>query len=120
MDKSLSGRHILVVEDEMLLFLMMEEMLTDLGASVAAAATVGQALARIDAQEFDVAMLDLNLNGNESYPVADMLAARGVPFAFATGYGQRSLRDDFGDRPVLRKPFKERDLIDTVTRLLAC
>jgi CheY-like chemotaxis protein len=120
MDKSFSGRHILVVEDEMMLFMMMEEMLTDLGASVTAAATVGQALAEIDAQEFDAATLDLNLDGDESYPVADILAARGVPFAFSTGYSQKSLREDYRDRPLLRKPFKERDLVDTVTRLLAC
>jgi CheY-like chemotaxis protein len=120
MDKSFSGRHILVVEDEMMLFMMMEEMLTDLGASVTAAATVGQALAEIDAQEFDAATLDLNLDGDESYPVADILAARGVPFAFSTGYSQKSLREDYRDRPLLRKPLKERDLVDTVTRLLAC
>jgi CheY-like chemotaxis protein len=120
MDKSFSGRHILVVEDEMMLFMMMEEMLTDLGASVTAAATVRQALAEIDAQEFDAATLDLNLDGDESYPVADILAARGVPFAFSTGYSQKSLREDYRDRPLLRKPFKERDLVDTVTRLLAC
>jgi CheY-like chemotaxis protein len=120
MDKSFSGRHILVVEDEMMPFMMMEEMLTDLGASVTAAATVGQALAEIDAQEFDAATLDLNLDGDESYPVADILAARGVPFAFSTGYSQKSLREDYRDRPLLRKPFKERDLVDTVTRLLAC
>jgi CheY-like chemotaxis protein len=104
----------------MMLFMMMEEMLTDLGASVTAAATVGQALAEIDAQEFDAATLDLNLDGDESYPVADILAARGVPFAFSTGYSQKSLREDYRDRPLLRKPFKERDLVDTVTRLLAC
>lgn len=103
----------------MMLFMMMEEMLTDLGACVTAATTVRQALAKIDGQEFDIATLDLNLDGDESYPVADMLAARGVPFVFSTGYSQKSLRDGYRDRPVLRKPFKDRDLIDTVARLLA-
>jgi hypothetical protein len=48
-----------------------------------------------------------------------MLAARGVPFVFSTGYAQNSVRADYRDRPVLRKPFKERDLIETVKRLLA-
>jgi CheY-like chemotaxis protein len=119
MDKSFSGRHILVVEDEMMLFMMIEEMLTDLGASVAVATTVTQALAKIDAQEFDVATLDLNLDGDESYPVADMLVLRGVPFVFSTGYSQKSVRGEYRDRPVLRKPFKERDLINAVQRLLA-
>jgi CheY-like chemotaxis protein len=119
-DKPFSGRHILVVEDEMMVLMMMEEMLADLGASVTAAATVGQALARIDGQVFDAATLDLNLDGDESYPVADTLAARDVPFVFCTGYSQQSLRDGYRDRLVLRKPFKPRDLVDTVTRLLSC
>ena len=120
MDKSFSGRRILVVEDEMMILLMMEEMLADLGATVTAAATVKQALAGIDAHVFDAATLDLNLDGNESYPVADTLAAHGVPFVFSTGYSQKSLRDGYRERPVLRKPFKQRDLVETVTRLLAC
>ena len=119
MDKSFAGRRILVVEDEMMILLMMEEMLADLGASVTAAATVKQALAGIDATVFDAATLDLNLDGNESYPVADMLLARGVPFVFSTGYSHQSLRDGYRDHPILRKPFKDRDLLDTVTRLLA-
>ena len=119
MDKSFAGRRILVVEDEMMILLMMEEMLADLGASVTAAATVKQALAGIDANAFDAATLDLNLDGDDSYPVADRLLARGVPFVFSTGYSQQILRDDYRDRPILRKPFKDRDLLDTVTRLLA-
>jgi CheY-like chemotaxis protein len=119
MDKPFSGRHILVVEDEMMILMMMEEMLADLGASVTAAATIGQALAKIHGQVFDAATLDLNLDGDESYPVADTLAERGVPFVFSTGYSQDSLRDGYRDRLVLRKPFKPRDLVDTVTRLLS-
>jgi CheY-like chemotaxis protein len=119
MDKPFSGRHILVVEDELMILLMIEEMLADLGASVTVAATVNEALAKIDAQVFDVATLDLNLDGNKSYPVADTLAARGVPFVFATGYSQQSLRDGYRDRPLLKKPFKPRDLVATVTRLLS-
>ena len=103
----------------MMILLMMEEMLADLGASVTVAATVDQALAKIDGQVFDAATLDLNLDGNESYPVADRLLALGVPFVFSTGYSQQILRDDYRDRPILRKPFKDRDLFDTVIRLLA-
>lgn len=69
-----------------MILLMMEEMLADLGASVTAAATVKQALASIDAQVFDAATLDLNLDVYENYPVADTLAERSVPFVFSTGY----------------------------------
>ena len=103
----------------MLLVMLIEDILADLGASVTVAASVDQAIALIEAQLFDAATLDLNLNGNHSYNVADSLALRGVPFVFSTGYHQQGLRDGYGDRPVLRKPFKQQDLIDTVTRLLA-
>ena len=120
MDKLLSGRRSLVVEDEMLVLIMIEDMLADLGCeSVTAAATINQALILIDAQIFDFAMLDMNLNGNQTYAVADALVARGVPFVFSTGYSQQSLREGYRNRPILRKPFKQRDLVDSVTRLLA-
>ncbi len=78
-DKLLFGRRILVVEDEMLVLMSIEDMLADLGCeSVAAAATVDQAVALIRAQFFDAAMLDMNLNGTKSFPVADKLAELGV------------------------------------------
>ena len=119
MDKLLSGRRVLVVEDEMLVLLMTEGMLADLGCeSVTAAATVDQALALIDAQIFDAAILDMDLGGNKSHAVADALAARGVPFVFATGYsGAMRLGDR--DRPVLKKPFQYEKLVEIFTRLLS-
>jgi CheY-like chemotaxis protein len=74
MDKLLSGRRVLVVEDEMLVLIMIEDMLADLGCkSVTSAATVDKALALINEQVFDVAMLDMNLNGNDSHVVARRL-----------------------------------------------
>lgn len=119
MDKLLSGRSILVVEDEMLVLLNVEDMLADLGCtSVSAAATADQALALIAAQAFDAAMVDVNLNGSKSYLVADALAARGVPFVFSTGYSGESLDDGYRDRPVLGKPYREADLVEILTRLL--
>ena len=120
MDKLLSGRRILVVEDEMLVLMMTEDMLADLGCeSVSAAATVEQALALIDAQIFDAGMLDMNLDGDRSHSVADALAARGVPFIFATGYSGHDMRDGYRDRPVLRKPFRFEELTEIFTGLLA-
>jgi CheY-like chemotaxis protein len=120
MDKLLSGRRVLVVEDEMMVVMMIEDMLADLGCeAVTAAATVDQAIALIDAQAFDVAMLDMNLNGNECYPVADALAVRGVPFIFSTGYNGRDMREGYRDRPVLKKPFQHRELDEILTRVLA-
>jgi CheY-like chemotaxis protein len=87
----------------MLILMMTEIMLTDLGCeSVTAAVTVDQALALIDEQTFDVAMLDMNLDGNKSHAVADALAAHGVPFVFATGRSDHETRLGDRDRPVLR------------------
>jgi len=118
MDKLLSGRRVLVVEDEMLVLIMIEDMLADLGCkSVTSAATVDKALALIDEQVFDVAMLDMNLNGNDSHVVAEALAARGIPFFYSTGNTSRSLRDGYSDRPVLKKPFKYEELAAILIRL---
>lgn len=120
MDKLLTGRHVLVVEDEMLVLIMIEDMLADLGCeSVTAAATVNQALAAIDAQIFDVAMLDMNLNGSNSYAVAEALGTHGVPFVFSTGYSGHDMRDGYRDHPVLKKPFTEKELVEVLTRLLS-
>ncbi|MDZ4366112.1 MAG: response regulator [Afipia sp.] len=106
-DGMLARVRVLVVEDEMLLLMMIEGMLEDMGCqAVSSAATVKQALALIDEQAFDVAMLDLNLDGDRSYAVADALAARGVPFLFSTGYGSQGVMDGYQERPVLMKPYQ--------------
>ena len=117
-DNLLSGRRVLVVEDEMLVVMMIEDMLADLGCkSVTSAATVDKALALINEQVFDVAMLDMNLNGSDSHVVAEALAAREIPFFYSTGNTSRSLRDGYSDRPRLKKPFKYEELATILTRL---
>ena len=118
MDKLLSGRRVLVVEDEMLVLIMIEDMLADLGCkSVSSAATVDKALALINEQDFDVAMLDMNLNDIDSRIVAEALVARKIPFFYSTGNTSRSLKDGYSDRPVLKKPFKYQELAAILTRL---
>ncbi|KQU80129.1 hypothetical protein ASD99_00975 [Mesorhizobium sp. Root695] len=118
--KILTGQRILVVEDEMLVLMGIEDMLADLGCDVViAAATNEQAIALIEAQHFDAALLDLNLNGVRSYPVADVLAERGVPFAFATGYGVGGLREGDRERPLLVKPIAYVALEELLTGLLS-
>ena len=102
----------------MLVLIMIEDMLADLGCkSVTSAVTVDKALALINEQVFDVAMLDMNLNGNDSHVVAEALAARGVLFFYSTGNTSQSLRDGYSDRPVLKKPFKYDELAAILTRL---
>lgn len=120
MDKLLSGRRLLVVEDEILVLMMIEDMLGDLGCqSVTSAATIEKAIALIEAQTFDAAMLDMNLDGEDSNTVADALAERGVPFIYSTGNSGRDMRDDFSTRAILRKPFSFDELNTTLEALLS-
>jgi CheY-like chemotaxis protein len=119
MNKSLSGHRILVVEDEMMNLAMLEDILAEAGCeSVAVAATIDQAIALVDGRVFDAALLDIKLKGKNSYAVADALAARGVPFVFATGNSVRDVKDGYQNRPVLRKPFKAEKLVEALTELL--
>jgi CheY-like chemotaxis protein len=119
MNSAFSGRRVLVVEDEMIVAWLLEGMLADLGCAVVGpAARVNQALAMIDAEAIDVAVLDINLNGQMSYPIADALAARGVPFVFSTGYDKDSLLGGYQTFPVLQKPFHRSELGDTLAKLL--
>ena len=100
-------QQILIVEDEPLIAMMLEDFLEVLDKQSAGTAdTVTGALARLDAGGVDAALLDVNLRGGEtSAPIAEALAARGIPFVFATGGGEESVDDRFRDRPRLTKPF---------------
>ena len=115
----LSGRRILVVEDEVIVSWMLEDMLGQLGCSVVGPAVrVAQALTILDSEDVDAAVLDVNLNGEKSYPVADALTARGVPFVFSTGYGRKGLQSPYVEYPMLQKPFKRSTLGDALETLL--
>ena len=103
----------------MLNIAVLEDILTEAGCeSVAAAATIDQAIALIDERVFDAALLDIKLKGKAAYAVADALAVRGVPFIFVTGNSIRDIEDGYRDRPVLRKPFKEEKLVEALTDIL--
>jgi CheY-like chemotaxis protein len=117
-NSSFSGRTVLLVEDEMLVAWLLEDMLADLGCAVVGpASSVKQALAMIDAEAIDAAVLDVNLNGQMSYPIADALVARGVPFVFSTGYDKDTLLDGYRTFPVLQKPFHRAELSETLATL---
>jgi CheY-like chemotaxis protein len=118
--KPLSGRNILVVEDEMLISLSLEEIMIENGcASVKLASSVPQALELIVSNSFDAATLDLNLNGIKSFPVADALEARGVRFVFMTGYSAGLLQGRYSGHPMLQKPFKEPALLAALNQMLS-
>jgi len=118
-EQLLFGKRILVVEDEMLVVMAIEDMLVDLGcSSISLAANVQQALDLIEQKPFDLATLDLNLDGLQSYSVAQALTERGVPFAFSTGYGKHGVGGGYGGRPVISKPFSSAQLVATLTALL--
>ena len=101
------ARHILIVEDEPLISMMLEDFLDALDHQVAGTAdNCASALAEIDAVQVDAAILDVNLRGGEqSWPIAERLAERGIPFLLATGGAGDSIPERFRDRPVLPKPF---------------
>jgi two-component SAPR family response regulator len=98
---------VLVVEDEVLIGMLLEDMLAELGYQIVATVSrVDEALKAAQSVECDVAILDVNLSGQEVYPVAEVLAARSIPFIFATGYGERGLPSLFRACPTLQKPFQ--------------
>lgn len=105
------AKRILIVEDEMLLAMNLEDMLAEMGHTVVALATrLSQALDLASSSEIDLAILDLNLSGSLSFPVADVLRRRGIPFMFASGYGRNGLADGYRDEVVLTKPYGTHDL----------
>lgn len=117
-DSPLAGRRVLLVEDEMIVCMMLEDMLAALGCEVVGpAARVDEALALVAAEPVDAVLLDVNLNGQPSYSVAEALTARGVPFVFSTGYDR--LLNGYNDAPRLQKPFEQRQLAAVLTGLLA-
>ena len=98
------AKRVLVVEDEVMIRMMLEDMLGELGYIVAGeAARIEEALEATKNADFDLAILDANLNGQPVSPVADALIARGTPFVFATGYGE--VPEPYRGRPMLTKPF---------------
>jgi DNA-binding response OmpR family regulator len=113
------ARRILVVEDEALVAMLVEDALLEAGfAVVGPAATVREALALLDEGKPQAVVLDLNLAGETSTPVADELAARGVPYVIATGYGAAGLPPGHHDAPVLAKPYDPGDLVAVLRRLV--
>lgn len=116
----LHNKHILTVEDEPLVAMLLEDMLQQEGAVV-----VGPMM-RLDLamdvaqnQKLDAAILDVNLAGQTSFELAALLKERGVPHVFVTGYGEAVRREANTDAPILAKPFRVDDVRDVLVRLLS-
>ncbi len=110
---------VLIVEDEMTIALLIEDMILDLGHEVA-----GMAMRLPQAEELartatlDLAVLDVNLDGLTSFSVADILAARKIPFVFVTGYGPAGIVAQYQDRITVKKPFAQSDLQAAINQLV--
>ena len=113
-------RRILVVEDDFLVATLLVEILESVGWQVVGpVAQLATALDAAATENFDAAVLDVNLGDQTVYPVAEVLDARRVPFAFVTSYSREALPPLFCGRPHLGKPFAPRELIGIVARLFA-
>ncbi|RWF71573.1 MAG: response regulator [Mesorhizobium sp.] len=113
---SLAGLHVLVVEDAFLVAMDLSDLLTDCGCDVIGpASSVKQALEKMEGVALDGAVLDVNLAGERSFPIAEILSSRGIPFLFLTGYDSTTVfPDEFQYAPRLSKPVDGRALTEAV------
>ncbi len=106
-----TGNRVLLVEDEILVAMMMKDIMTELGFSVVGPfSRLAEAMVAAVHDEIDAGIIDINLGGEFVYPVADVLAARKIPFVFVTGYGVESIDGRFGYVPIVKKPVQRQVL----------
>jgi CheY-like chemotaxis protein len=119
MSHALSGRRILIVEDESLVAMLLETILEDMGCStVGPAANIDDGLTLVQTESLDAALLDVNVAGRQVFPVAQALKDRGVPFVFSTGYGEGGLPDEWRGQPTIQKPFTETAVRDALMAVM--
>lgn len=115
----LEGRSILLVEDEMMVAMLLQSVFENEGCNVICVGHLAQATLLAQERVFDAAVLDVNLHGQRSYPVADALAARGIPFVFSTGYRDVDIAVLYPGRPFVTKPYEPDALISVLAALIA-
>ena len=119
MTAGLDGVRVLVVEDEYLVAVLIQEILETAGCVVSGPIPrLPEALDAVDHDDYDAAVLDVNLAGERIDPVADALCERNVPFVFVTGYGASALPGEYCERPRVRKPFRMADLLCTLSSVV--
>lgn len=112
-----TGRRILIVEDETIVSMLLEGMLLDLGHDIIGPVrTLSEALTAVRKVKPDLAIIDVNLQGICSFPVADILRKRNIPFIFVTGYGKAGIEDKYTNTLVLQKPFDIVHLSDIIAK----
>jgi CheY-like chemotaxis protein len=117
LERNSTMQRVLIAEDEALNAMLLEDLLEELGFGTRTCASVSEALDALDGGDFPFAILDVNLGTALSYPVADSLIARGIPFAFATGYSGRGIDSAYASNLTLRKPFDKEQLSKVIERL---
>ncbi len=120
MSQVLSGRRVLIVEDESLVAMLLETILEDMGCTpVGPASTVDEGMAlAAGGDALDAALLDVNVAGRQVFPVAQALKDRGVPFVFSTGYGEGGLPDEWRGQCTIQKPFTEAAVRDALMKAM--
>jgi CheY-like chemotaxis protein len=118
---ALSGKRVLVIEDETLVAMLVEDLLDELGCTVAATfSRVSQAqdfLAK--STDFDAAILDVNIAGEDVYSIATALSTKDIPFVFVTGYGPAGVKEEWRERGVVQKPIQQSELAQLLEAALA-
>jgi len=120
MSAPLTGRRVLVVEDESLVAMLLETILEDMGCTpVGPAANIDDGLRMAtDGEHLDAALLDVNVAGRQVFPVAQALKDRGVPFVFSTGYGEGGLPEEWRGQATIQKPFTEAAVRDALMKAM--
>jgi CheY-like chemotaxis protein len=112
----LVGKRVLIVEDELLVALLIEDFLEEFGcSSVGPCGSLQKALDAVREEVFDLALLDVNLDGEKVYPVAELLTQRHIPFLFLSGYGDEAIPPGRTDWKVCAKPFKGNELAEMLS-----
>jgi CheY-like chemotaxis protein len=120
MGKELVGRKVFVVEDDPMVSMLIEELLSDIGCEVVATVSrFNEVLEKAESIAFDVAILDFNLNGKHTISIAEEFARRDMRFLFATGYALPIVPEALQKVPVLQKPFRHDDLARAIRKVLS-
>ncbi len=114
-----AGLRVMIAEDEFLVALSLEEDLRRHGCDIVGPfSRMDEARAAAQSEAIDVALLDINMNGEMAFPVADALAARGIRFMFLSGYGATTFPERYRDAPRVPKPYDPSALIGEIRKLL--